>query len=98
MSTLRLTIYTDSSYANCEYLSSQIGFIVLLSDLSGNFVVLDYASKKTRRVVRSILGGEMLAFAEGFDRAFVIQHEMNILLGHRVPISMLTDSEGLFDV
>jgi hypothetical protein len=97
-STLRLTVCADSSYANCADLSSQIAVIVMLSDLEGKFVVLDYASKKSRRNVRSILGGEMLAFAEGFDRAFVIQHELSVMIGRMIPISMLTDSKGIFDV
>jgi hypothetical protein len=96
--TLRLTVYTDSSYANCEDLSSQIGFLIMLTDVSGKCAVLDYASKKSRRVVRSILGGEMMAFAEGFDRAFTVHHELSAMLSQRIPISMLTDSEGLFDV
>jgi hypothetical protein len=76
LETLRFTVYTDSSYANCEDFSSQIGFVVMLTDISGKCAVLDYASKKSRRTVRSILGGEMLAFAEGFHRAFVLQHSM----------------------
>jgi hypothetical protein len=96
--TLRLTVYTDSSYANCEDLSSEIGFVVMLTDVSGKCAVLDYAGKKSRRVVRSILGGEMMAFAEGFDRAFTVQHELSTMLSQRIPISMLTDSKGLFDV
>jgi hypothetical protein len=96
--TPRITVYTDSTFANCGDKSSQLGFVILLTDFNGNCVFLDYTSWQSKRIVRFVLRAEMLAFSEGFDRAFAIRHELKSLLSSTVPISVLTDSKGLFDV
>jgi hypothetical protein len=60
--------------------------------------VLHFASYKSRRVTRSVLGGEVHAFADAFDIAYALKHELERLINHRIPLSILTDSKGLFDV
>lgn len=75
-STLRLKVFTDSSFANAEGNKSQLGFIVLLLDAIGKCNMLHFASYKSQRVVRSMLGGETYAFADGFDFAYPMRHGM----------------------
>jgi hypothetical protein len=53
---------------------------------------------KTRRVTRSILAGELIAFAEAFDRSFVLKSDLEDMLNVKIPIRMYTDSQSLFDV
>jgi hypothetical protein len=43
------------------------------------------------------MAAETLAFGDAFDAAFTIREELSALVGHRVPMLMLTDSAGLFD-
>eukprot|EP00170_Pyropia_yezoensis_P004332 contig_17702_g4344 len=54
--------------------------------------------KKSRRGVRSIMAGEVYAFAIAFDKVFVIKHDLERLYKQPVPLTMLTDSRQLFDV
>ena len=97
-STLQLRAYTDASFGANEDLSSQLGYIILLCDSSNGCHISDFASKKSRRIVRSILGGEVYAFTDGFDCAFVIRHDLQKQYGRNIPLQMRTDSKQMFDV
>lgn len=44
------------------------------------------------------MSSEGMAFSEAFDTGFVLQRDMENFVGHRVPLSMLTDSRSLFDI
>lgn len=94
---VHLRVYSDASFAGNRDLTSQLGFIILLCDVNNRCHILDYGSKKSTRVVRSIMAGEMYAFLLGFDRCFVIQHDLQLILKQNVPIRMFTDSKQVFD-
>jgi hypothetical protein len=53
---------------------------------------------QSRRVTRSVLGGEVYAFADAFDFAFTLKHDLQVMLRQAVPLAILTDSKCLFDV
>lgn len=95
--TLHLRVYTDASFAGNDDLSSQLGFIILLCDSSNRAHILEYSSRKSKRVVRSILGGEVYAFADGFDRAYILRHDLETIFQMKIPLHMLTDSLQMFD-
>ncbi|CDF38174.1 unnamed protein product [Chondrus crispus] len=96
--TLRLVVYANSSFNNREESRSQLGFIIVLADKSEKCAVLHYASYKSRRVARSSMGGEKLAFVDAFDCSFLLRHDISRMLGRHIPLIMLTDSKILFDV
>lgn len=93
-----MRVYADVSFANNDDLSSQIGYVVLLCDGSDNCHVLAYSSKKARRVVRRIMAGEVYAFTDAFDAAYIIKHDLELIYRQHLPLIMLTDSKQMFDV
>jgi hypothetical protein len=95
---LRIVVYTDASFANNVDLSSQLGYVVTLTDASRKAAVLHYQGSKSHRVTRSSMASETLAFAHGFDAAFLIRHYLERMLGRVIPLVMLTDSKALFDI
>ena len=95
---LTLKVFTDSSFANNPLFKSQLGYIILLTDASGRANILHFSSYKSMRIVCSILGGEVYAFADGFDFAFMLRHDLQEIMGQTIPMSMFTDSESLFKV
>eukprot|EP00171_Calliarthron_tuberculosum_P022198 IDg22198t1 len=44
------------------------------------------------------MASETLAFADSFDSAYTIKHDLEQTLGRRIPLPMLTDSQALFDI
>lgn len=96
--TLHLRVYADACFANNEDLSTQMGFIILLCDHSNSCHVLDYSSKKCKRVVRSVLGGEVYAMAEAFDRAYMLNCDLESIYNMTIPLHMFTDFRSMFDV
>lgn len=98
VNSLHLRAYADSSFANNYDNSTQVGFIIMLCDGTGRSHVLNFASRKCKRVVRSVMAGEVYAFTTAFDEAFVLRYDLEQLYGRRIPLSLFTDSKQLFDV
>lgn len=94
---LHLRVYADASFSTNDDLSSQLGFITLLSDNEGQCHILDYSSKKSKRVVRSIMGGEVCAFMDAFDSVFTLAADLELIYARKLHIYMFTDSKQLFD-
>lgn len=97
-SSLNLIVYTDASFNNAENHKSQIGFIICLADKTGSCSIIYYQSIKCKRVTRSAMAGEALAFVKGFDAAYLIKHDLQRMLGQEIPLIILTDSKQVFDV
>lgn len=95
---MHLPSYAYASFATNGDFTSQLGFLVLLSNKFNKSQILDYSSCKSKRVVHSIMGGYIYAFADGFDRAFIIRHDLKIIFRRKIPIMMLTGSNQMFNV
>lgn len=96
--TLHIVVFTDSGFANTSGEKSQLGFLVLLRDKSGKCNIIYFRSYKSRRVSRSVLGSEIYAFADGFDYAYGLKADLELMIKKIVPITILTDSKCLFDI
>ena len=98
LASARLIAYSDAAFANNSDLTSQLGRIILLCDANGNAAPLAFKSYKSRRVTRSVLAAEVIAFSDTFDDALALRALLEQLLSRAVPLQMLTDSKSLFDV
>lgn len=91
-------MYAKASFAdNIDYYS-QLRLIILLCDEQGRFHVIDFASMKCRRVVRSILDGEVYAFADVFDKTFMVHHDLGKIYKRTIPLRIYSDSLQMFHV
>ena len=70
---LRITAYSDTTFANTADLSPRPGIIVLLTDDNHNAIPVSYPSYKSRCVVCSVLTSEMIVFTDLFDDALAIR-------------------------
>lgn len=85
-------MFCDSSFGNNDDSRTQLGFIVLMiMEKSRKANCLYFASYKRKRLVHSVLGGETYAFSDGFYYAFLMRHDMEKLLGQKLPLTILTD-------
>ena len=95
---LHIKSNSDCSLANNADLPSQLGFIILLCDKYNNCNILSFSSHKSRRIVRSILEGEVYAFADCFDVSYTTKRDLETMLSKTVNLQMFNDSKSLFDI
>ena len=75
-----ITDYSDAAFANNADLFSPLGRIVLLTDVNQDSIPVFYRSIKSRRVARSVLSAEEIAFADLFDDALAIRKQLKFFL------------------
>jgi hypothetical protein len=94
LDTARIVAYSDANY---DPNGCQLGHVLILEDVHGVAHILDYQSKKCQRIVTSVFSGEGIALEKVFDRAFILQYDLELLLGRKLPVHLRTDSLALFD-
>ncbi len=94
--TLQIRAYADASFSTNRDHTSQLGYIALLCDKNDNACMLHFASYKSHGVAGSALGAETYAFADVYDFAYCAKVDLESVLEHRVPLTMLPDSKSLF--
>jgi hypothetical protein len=95
--TLKLIVFTDSSFANNRDFTSQIGYIVTLADEDNNANIVHWSSTKCKRVTRSVLASELYAMSNGFDMAASIKATVELILDLTLPLTICTDSKSLYE-
>lgn len=66
-SSVKLGVFADASFASNPDLSSQIWYIVELTDDTGKSNVIHYSCVKSKRVTRSLLASELFAAIHALD-------------------------------
>ena len=108
LSTTKIFIFVDGSFANNKDLSSQIGFEIFLANeiikndsfiMNGNLVY--WSSTKCKRVTRSVLALEIYAMVHGVDMGITIGSTVNMIaikLGiSKILIIVCTDLFSLYE-
>jgi hypothetical protein len=93
---LRLVVFTDSSFANNSDLFSQIGYVICLADAT-HANILHWSSIKCKRVTRSVLAAELFAMVHGFDVESVLKSILIKMLVIDIFLILVTDSKSLYD-
>ena len=98
-SSVRTIGFTDASFNNHDDGGSQGGHIIFLTDMHHNSCPIAWRSNRVRRVARSTLAAETLAFADGMDTAQYVSQlaDETQMLSQSSKIIMVTDSRSLFD-
>ena len=95
---LRIDGFSEAAYANNHDITSQLGRIILVTDDTNADIPISFKSYKSRRVVRSVLSAEVIAFADMFDDAYAIRTQVQQAIRCSVPMHLMTDSKSLFDI
>ena len=98
LNNIRIVGYSDAAFANNSDMKSQLGRIILLTDCSNSAIPIVFKSYKSRRVARSVLSAEVIAFADLFDDALALKSQIEHALQQTVTVHLLTDSKSLFDI
>jgi len=94
-----IIMYADASFNNLENGNSQGGHLVMIRDKNQVVCPIFWKSNKVRRVARSTLAAETLAFTDGTDSSYFIS-KLAIECGLVNPTNKIvayTDNKSLFD-
>jgi hypothetical protein len=97
INTLQLLTFIDTSFANNKDLSSQIGYMLILSDGSNKANIIHWSLIKCKRVTRSVLASELYGIIHRFDIGTVIKSTLDKVLQVSVPLVLCTNSKSLYD-
>src|SRR6266480_2395057 len=97
LDSLQLIVFTDASFANNKDLSSQIGFVIVLTDKNNQTNVIHWSSIKYKRITRSVLAAELYAMAYSFNKGMVIKTTIEKILSRSIPLTVYTNSKSLYD-
>ncbi|RDW58864.1 hypothetical protein BP6252_13340 [Coleophoma cylindrospora] len=108
LSSAKLFVFVDGSFANNKDLSSQIGYVIILAnesygdesfEIKGNLI--HWSSTKSKRVTRSVLASEIYGMVSGVDMAVVMSSTIRMITEQlklpTVPIIVCTDSYSLYE-
>lgn len=93
-----ITFFSNSSFSGNDDSSSQIGYMIFITEEYNNTNPIDYASVKSRRLVRSVLGLEMFALPDACDPNILLQQDLKSIVNKTLKITVLTDRATLFHV
>jgi len=65
--TLQLFVFTDFLFINNKDLLSQIGYILVLTDLLNKVNIVYWSLVKCKRITKSVLASKLYAIAYSFD-------------------------------
>lgn len=108
LSTAKIYVFVDGSFANNKDLSSQIGFeLILANETTGNdeFTIygnlIHWSSTKSKRVTRSVLASEVYGMVAGADMAYAIGSTLKLITERlgvpEIPTVICTDSFSLYE-
>ncbi|KHJ32728.1 hypothetical protein EV44_g1731 [Erysiphe necator] len=97
--TLKLVVFTDSSFHSNPDYSSQLGYVIALVDGEGKANTIHWQSVKCKRVTKSVSASELYAISLGFDQGSALNFSINSILKLPKPIPLIicTDSRTIFD-
>lgn len=94
----KLMVFADASFASNEDKTSQLGYIITMSDKDGRSNILQYQRSKSRRVTRSVLVAELFAIIATFHAASALKITLEEIYSRKVDMVMCIDSKSLFDL
>ncbi len=75
-------------------MSTQLRHICFLSDRYGNSVPISFKSYKSKRIFRSAMAGEVIAFSDLFRHSSHPRRgRSGDVFGRQIPVQLFTDSE-----
>ena len=97
---LKLIIYADASHGNLSDGGSQLGYLIFLVGENQKSCLVNWQSKRIKRVVRSSLSAETLALSDAIDDGVYIAELISELLfngSKQISIEVYTKSKSLVD-
>jgi hypothetical protein len=99
LNSIRVVCYSDAGFVSlADDLKSHLGYVIAIVDGHDRANVVAFATRKCRRVTRSVLASEQHALVDGYDAAAAIATQLSEILGIVVPEWHAIESRTLFSI
>lgn len=78
--------FSDASFANNSDISSQLGHIIFLADISNSATPIYFDYYRSRHMTRSAMYAEAIAFRDRFNTAVALAQEFFKVISRRIPV------------
>jgi hypothetical protein len=90
-------IFIDSSFVNNHDLSSQIDYVICLTDFINTTNIIHWSSIKCKRMTRNVLAVELFVMIHDFDVDSILKSIFIKMLVIDIFLILITDSKFLYD-
>ena len=94
---LKLIVFTDAVFANNTDYTSQIDFVICLTDGSNKANLIHWSSTKCKKITRNVLTAKLFAMTQRFDVASMLKSSIEKMLQIFLSMIICTDSKSLYD-
>ena len=81
--------YSEATFANKHDFKSQLGRVILVCYYSRSAMPIVFNRYKSRRVSRSLLSAEVIAFADVFEDALALESQSERAMKRSVPVHQM---------
>ena len=89
-------VFIDTSFANNTNNTSQIGFIIAITNNSSSVNIIHWSSIKYKKVTYLVLASELYAMAYKFDYSAVLKSTIEKILQVELLLILYTDFKSLY--
>ena len=93
----RIIVFCDVFFVNNRDFSSQIDYVICLTDKTDTANLIHWTSIKCKRIIKSVLTSELYAMDHVFDIEAVIKTTIEKILGIHILLILYIDSKSLYD-
>ena len=93
----QIIVFCDVFFVNNRDLSSQIGYVVCLTDKTDTTNFIHWSSIKCKRIIKNVLASELYVMSHFFDIEAVIKTTIEKILGIHISFILCIDSKSLYD-
>ncbi len=90
-------IFIESFFVNNHDLSSQIDYVICLTDFINTTNIIHWSSIKCKRMTRNVLAVELFVMIHDFDVDSVLKSTLIKMLDVIVSLILVTNSKSLYD-
>ena len=94
---LRLIVFTDAFFVNNINFTSQIDYVICLTNAANKTNFFHWSSIKCKKVTRSVLISELFAMIQNFDVESILKSIVEKILQISFFMIICTDSKSLYD-
>lgn len=96
LQSLSMAVFIETVFAINRDMSSQLGFVVVLMNKYNRANIVQYVSRKAKRMTKTVLASKLFSMVDGFYVSFTIRLALNGMLCRVVSLHLYANYRSLY--